>query len=533
MKRLSSSLWARLALLFTCFSSYSCDKLKHVATRLTCLLHYLLRSFMSLLVRVNPFWIELSYSISLSLLGFFVVKSTKPRTISSSFIPRDIDLFLTSMSVATVSGVSTIEMEFFSNSQLFFLSILMFVGGEAFTSMLGLLLMRAKIQHKRTADNQKTDSHSSSHSSDHIELAVVGDHAEKKNRRDQMPMQEKISNAREVLERKGLGVNLFSAFSAVSTFSNSGFMPTNENMMVFKKNSGLLLILIPQVLMGNTLYPVCLRSFIWFMEKMTKRAEFRYMLKKWRGLGYGHLLSGLHSLYLAMTVLGFIAVQLVMFCLVEWNSEATVGLSAYEKLVGSLFQVVNSRHAGETVFDLSAISPAIFVLFVLMMYLPPYTMYLPTTDRTSDEDEEEKGEGKGRFWEMICFSHLTYILIFISLVCTTERHNMKNDPLNFNVFNVGVEILRNEVMMNENEMNFGVSMYYYCSAYGYGGFTVGYSCEKLIDVKGGAAAHDCEDKWYGLEGRWTNQGKFVLILIMLFKKFTRISTNPCWRVQHI
>ncbi|KAL0339121.1 UNVERIFIED_CONTAM: Cation transporter HKT2 [Sesamum angustifolium] len=173
---LSSSLWARLALLFTCFSSYSCDKLKHVATRLTCLLHYLLRSFMSLLVRVNPFWIELSYSISLSLLGFFVVKSTKPRTISSSFIPRDIDLFLTSMSVATVSGVSTIEMEFFSNSQLFFLSILMFVGGEAFTSMLGLLLMRAKIQHKRTADNQKTDSHSSSHSSDHIELAVVGDH---------------------------------------------------------------------------------------------------------------------------------------------------------------------------------------------------------------------------------------------------------------------------------------------------------------------------------------------------------------------
>ncbi|KAK4397079.1 Cation transporter HKT8 [Sesamum angolense] len=173
MKRLSSSLWARLALLFTCFFSYSCDKLKHVATRLTCLLDYLLRSFMSLLVRVNPFWIELGYSISLSLLGFFVVKAMKPRTVTSWFIPRDIDLFLTSTSVATVSGVSTIEMEFFSNSQLTFLSILMFIGGEAFSSMLGLLLMRAKIQYKRTADNQKTDSHSSSHSSDHIELAVV------------------------------------------------------------------------------------------------------------------------------------------------------------------------------------------------------------------------------------------------------------------------------------------------------------------------------------------------------------------------
>ncbi|KAL0308688.1 UNVERIFIED_CONTAM: putative cation transporter HKT6 [Sesamum radiatum] len=201
-------------------------------------------------------------------------------------------------------------MEFFSNSQLIFLSILLFVGGEAFTFMLGLLLMRAKIQHKRAADNQMTDSHSSAHSSDHIELAVVVDHPkDEESKRSDADAGEDLKvrcvkilgylvicyvlvvhivsfavvsiyfilvpSAREVLESKGLGINLFSAFSAVSTFSNSSFMPTNENMMVFKKNSGLLLILIPQVLMGNTLYPVCLRSFIRFMEKMTKRSEFK------------------------------------------------------------------------------------------------------------------------------------------------------------------------------------------------------------------------------------------------------------------
>ncbi|KAK4415724.1 Cation transporter HKT2 [Sesamum alatum] len=152
MKRLSGILWARLR----------------------CLLHYLLSSFMSVLVRVNPFWIELGYSISLSLLGFLALKASEPRIVSSPVIPKDIDLFFTSTSVATVSGLSTIEMEFFSNSQLVFLTILMFVGGEAFTSMLGLglVLMRAKIQHTRTADNpQKTDS------DDHdIQLAVVAVH---------------------------------------------------------------------------------------------------------------------------------------------------------------------------------------------------------------------------------------------------------------------------------------------------------------------------------------------------------------------
>ncbi|KAK4415720.1 Cation transporter HKT2 [Sesamum alatum] len=87
---------------------------------------------MSVLVRVNPFWIELGYSISLSLLGFLALKASEPRIVSSPFIPKDIDLFFTSTSVATVTGLSTIEMEFFSNSQLVFLTILMFVGGEAF-----------------------------------------------------------------------------------------------------------------------------------------------------------------------------------------------------------------------------------------------------------------------------------------------------------------------------------------------------------------------------------------------------------------
>ena len=91
------------------------------------------------------------------------------------------------------------------------------------------------------------------------------------------------------------------------------------------------------------------------------------MLKNSRTLGYNHLLSDVHSIFLAMTVSGFMILQLLLFCILEWNSDSTAGLSAFQKLIGSLFQVANSRHAGESVFDLSLISPAMLVLFVLMM----------------------------------------------------------------------------------------------------------------------------------------------------------------------
>lgn len=91
------------------------------------------------------------------------------------------------------------------------------------------------------------------------------------------------------------------------------------------------------------------------------------MLRNPKALGYDHLFPDLHSIFLVITAFGFIVVQLVAFGLLEWDSDATAGLSTYEKVVGSLFQVVNSRHSGESVFDLSLITPPVIVLFLLMM----------------------------------------------------------------------------------------------------------------------------------------------------------------------
>ncbi|KAF7820551.1 sodium transporter HKT1-like [Senna tora] len=304
-----------------------------------------------------------------------------------------------------------------------------------------------------------------------------------------------VPSAGQVLRNKGISVQTFSVFTIVSTFASCGFVPTNENMMAFKHNSGLLLLVLPFVFLGNTLYPPFLRLVIWGLEKVTRRQEFGYIQRNFKDVGYDHMLSGVHCWLLVATVLGLNVMQMVLFCSMEWKSESVMeGLnSKYEKFVASLFQITNSRHSGESVFDLSSLSSAILVVFVVMMYLPPYTTYLPIRE---EKDQNESKKEKRSLMECLLFSQLSYLVIFIILICITERKSLRQDPLNFNVLSITLEVI---------------------SAYGNVGFSMGYSCERQLKADG-----KCKDLWIGFSGKWSNKGKFILIIVMFFgrlKKF--------------
>lgn len=483
--------------------------------------------------QMNPFWIHLCYFIIVSIVGFSALKFTKPKSIS--FSPKNFDLFFTSVSASTVSSMSVIDMEVFSNAQLIILTSLMFLGGEVFTSMLSLQSQKHRIINSEGTMESKAHS---VNSSDQMELGLVSQLHSSTNiikiQTGQMEISTNnkhynfeslkclgyvvlvyllvihisgtvlvysymkvISSARQILEKKGLQTFIFALFTTVSTFSNCGFVPTNENMTVFKKNSGLLLLLVPQVLLGNTLYPSCLRFMIWVLHKITKREEYGYLLENSVKMGYDYLLSTLHSCLLAVTVFGFIVVQFVLFCYVEWSSEAMDGLNSYEKFVGSLFQTTNSRHTGETIVDLSIISPAILVVFLVMMYLPPQTCFIPAIGCDEDKKHVRKCKKKAKkIVDYFLFSQLSYLVISIILICVAEGQKMREDPLNFNVLNITVEVI---------------------SAYGNVGFSTGYSCGRQLKP-----ADSCKDRWFGFSGKWSNKGKLILILVMFLgrlKKF--------------
>ncbi|GER42031.1 Na+ transporter [Striga asiatica] len=406
--------------------------MKHITSSV---LNFLSSNFHILLLQLNPFWLQLFYITTLSSFGFLALKATKPRT---STKPKNLDLFFTSVSASTLSSMSTVEMEVFSNTHLVFLTLLMFLGGEVFTSLLGLHLMRAK---------KAKNCLSRSNATNHVENL---DENENLNLNMKLKCMKILSctvscylfvahgaglaliyiylrlnlAAKRVLQTKGINLSTFSIFTTVSAISNSGFVPTNENMVAFRKSPGLLLILVPQLMMGNMLYPIILRLTILLMAKTTRSSEHKYILENSGELGYGHLIPWQDTLYLGITVFGLVVVQMAVFSALEWNSEAVVGggLSVYEKLVGIFFQVVNSRHTGEIVFDLSAAA----------------------------------------------------------------------------VRNLEIQL---------------------AIAYGNVGFTVGYSCERQINPD----AH-CKDAWFGFVGKWSNEAKFILVIVMIFgrlKKFNK------------
>ncbi|KQJ84462.1 probable cation transporter HKT7 isoform X2 [Brachypodium distachyon] len=494
-------------------------------------------------LRLGSLLLHAAYFLAVSFLGYLILRTLSFRV---SRRPRGIDVFFTAVSAATVSSMSTVEMEAFSNSQLIVITFLMFLGGEVFVSLAGLASQWHSLRKDATHKSQRVESHAE------LEMPISATTVDLEddnndNRNTSSPTMDAkkrrlgavralfwvvlsvllsahvlgavtvaayvargAAATRRTLREKALNVWTFAAFATASTFSSCGYLPTNENMIPFKRDVGLQLLLIPQALLGNTLFPpllwACVRALAAALMPMPMLADMaRHGSRELTG--YCHLLPAKRCAMLAATVAALVAVQVALVCGMEWGG-ALAGMGPWEKMVNAAFLAVNSRHTGESTIDLSTLAPAVLVLFVLMMYLPPYTTWFPFEETSSTKDHHPKQSQLGiKLIKSTVLSQLSYLTIFVIAICITEARKLKEDPLNFNVLSIVVEVV---------------------SAYGNVGFSMGYSCSRQINPD-----QLCTDRWTGLAGRCSDSGKLILILVMFFGRLKKFSMKggKAWKLS--
>ncbi|KAH9321683.1 hypothetical protein KI387_016322, partial [Taxus chinensis] len=424
-----------------------------------------------------------------------------------------LNAFYTSVSATTVSSLGVVPMQDLSELQLVVLVILMFLGGEVFTSMLCLHLTRLglwlrlhdsnKFLQERNMDGiemadpditRNNRSHDISVPEPGDNLRMEFDMIVKNNEIEVYPNKDNSegeygieyealrrlgyisllylglvqisgiaavaiyfifsSSGKHILGSRGIRISTFAVFTVVSSFANCGFTPLNENMYPFRKHHGLLLMIVAfQILVGNTMFAPCFRALVCSISRFTKHGRvYDYILMdKNGGRLYPHLFSSRKCVWLTFTVVGFVAVEMVLLLALHWNSEALEGLSTLEKLIGGVFQSVAIRHAGENVVNPELLSATVIVLYVIMMYLPPYPLYMEgdaknvkplpkTRGEESAKSNSSHDESISMQFEKLFLHDLCYLIIAVMLICITERDKLIQDPLNFKVVNIVFEV---------------------------------------------------------------------------------------------
>ncbi|CAL9106115.1 unnamed protein product [Musa textilis] len=262
-----------------------------------------------------------------------------------AFRPRYVDMLFMSTSALMVSGLAAVEMENLSSAQIVVLTLLMFHGGKVFVTLLGLLLGRGK-QDEAGSSAGRVDSAC-------IELESFDPSQNTIDR-----IESGISPAAAVCDERSVRSPGYVVSGYVANFHLLG---TSLLLACFAGVSRerlsylviVLLLMIAQVLGGNTLFPLFLRWVIRALKKLTGRDEFKCMLKSTVGAQLSPLLHKSQTLMLMdflvqfEEILSAIRVDDCTTCArrsgVDWNGAMFDGLTSVEKLVSALFVAVNSR----------------------------------------------------------------------------------------------------------------------------------------------------------------------------------------------
>ncbi|KAI0265615.1 cation transport protein-domain-containing protein [Gloeopeniophorella convolvens] len=302
----------------------------------------------------------------------------------------------------------------------------------------------------------------------------------------------------------------YSLFQIIGAWANTGMSLVDQNLVPFQSAYPLLILLIYVVLAGATAFPIFLRLIIWMSYKLApKQSQWRdtlhFLLDHPRRC-FIYLFPSRQTWFLFTLLILLNLMDWFFFLVLNIGIPAVEAVPVGQRVLLGLVQAVAVRLAGFQSIAISALAPALQVLYFVMMYISAYPIAMSVRSTNVNEErslgifEEDDDDGdieneadypetdsRVAIWGRYLGRHarrqlsfdMWWLALALFLVCISERGHLRN-PDNvswFNIFSVFFEIV---------------------SAYGTIGLSLGIPTAN-----------------FSLSGAMNSLSKFIIILVML------------------
>ncbi|KAI0776245.1 cation transport protein-domain-containing protein [Trametes elegans] len=270
---------------------------------------------------------------------------------------------------------------------------------------------------------------------------------------------------------KPISSTWFSAFQVVSSYTNTGMSLVDQSMVPFQKAYPMIVFMIILILAGNTAFPIVLRFEIWILSKIVPRRsrvnETLHFLLDHPRRCFVYLFPSHQTWFLLTILFALNATDWFFFLVLDIGNPAIVNISLGVRFIIGLLQATAVRAAGFGTVTLSALAPAVKVLYVLMMYVSVYPIamsvrstnvyeekslgvFAPEDDMSAEEAFNSAGNRAtvwGRYLAMHARKQLSFdmwwLAVALFLVCIIERKGLDDESNNnwFTIFTIVFELV--------------------------------------------------------------------------------------------
>ncbi|KAJ1305946.1 hypothetical protein OPQ81_010663 [Rhizoctonia solani] len=258
----------------------------------------------------------------------------------------------------------------------------------------------------------------------------------------------------------------FSAFQAVSAYTNTGMSLIDQSMVPFQTAYPMIVIMFFMLLAGNTAFPIFLRFFIWLLSKVAGQRlheTLSFLLDHPRRC-FIYLFPSHQTWFLLIVLLTMVITDWVSFMVLDIGNDVLEAIPVGTRIALGLLQAGAVRAAGFATVSISALAPAVKVLYVTMMYVAVYPIALSVRatnvyeeqslgvylDNEKGDEEEPNNPSSVHAWGSYLAWHarrqlsfdMWWLAVALWLVCIIERSKIM-DPETpwFDIFTIIFEVV--------------------------------------------------------------------------------------------